>query len=163
VQGLDSKPLALLPDSVIARLLTDRPRHSASARTLVPRRISIRWATGPARSRDNDSPRGPVVEVAYGWPSTHGAQVGTPHSPGLPLAGSCYLLANLSPTRGNSSIAGRFEVSKDKSGEFRFRLKAANGEPTAASEGYKTKASALSGIESVKKNAPDAAIDDQTY
>jgi len=41
-------------------------------------------------------------------------------------------------------------------------IKASNGETIAASEGYKTKASALNGIESVKKNAPDAAIDDQT-
>jgi len=59
-------------------------------------------------------------------------------------------------------MAGKFELYKDKAGEFRFRLKAGNGETIAASEGYKTKASALNGIESIKKNAPDAAIDDQT-
>lgn len=50
----------------------------------------------------------------------------------------------------------KFELYEDKSGEFRFRLKAKNGEVIATSEGYKTKASCLNGIESVKKNAPDA-------
>ena len=48
----------------------------------------------------------------------------------------------------------KFEVYKDKAGEFRFRLKARNGEVILASEGYKTKASCLNGIESVRKNSP---------
>lgn len=52
----------------------------------------------------------------------------------------------------------KFEVYKDKAGEFRFRLKAKNGENIAASEGYKAKASCMNGIESVKKNAPKAEI-----
>ena len=52
----------------------------------------------------------------------------------------------------------KFEVYVDKAGEFRFRLKARNGEIIAASEGYKAKASCLNGIESVKKNAPDAEV-----
>lgn len=52
----------------------------------------------------------------------------------------------------------KFELYTDKAGEFRFRLKAKNGEVIATSEGYKAKASALNGIESVKKNAPDAEI-----
>ena len=47
----------------------------------------------------------------------------------------------------------KFEVYTDKSGEFRFRLKARNGEIILASESYKAKASCLNGIESVKKNA----------
>jgi uncharacterized protein YegP (UPF0339 family) len=59
-------------------------------------------------------------------------------------------------------MAGKFEVYKDKAGEFRFRLKASNGETIAASEGYKTKASALNGIESVQKNAPGATVVDLT-
>lgn len=46
----------------------------------------------------------------------------------------------------------------DKAGEIRFRLKAKNGEIIATSEGYKKKASALNGIESIKKNAPDANV-----
>ena len=52
----------------------------------------------------------------------------------------------------------KFEVYEDKGGEFRFRLKATNGQVIATSEGYKAKASCLNGIESVKKNAVDAEI-----
>ena len=52
----------------------------------------------------------------------------------------------------------KFEVFLDKAGEYRFRLKARNGEIILASEGYKEKKSCLSGIESVKKNAPDAEV-----
>ena len=59
-------------------------------------------------------------------------------------------------------MAGKFEVKKDKRGEYRFHLKAGNGEIIATSEGYKTKASALNGIESVRKNAPGAKVVDLT-
>ena len=52
----------------------------------------------------------------------------------------------------------KFEVYADKAGEFRFRLKATNGQVIAVGEGYKAKASCLNGIESVKNNAPDAEI-----
>ena len=52
----------------------------------------------------------------------------------------------------------KFEIYTDKAGEFRFRLKATNGQIIATSEGYKAKASCLNGIESVKKNAPEAEI-----
>ena len=50
-------------------------------------------------------------------------------------------------------MAGKFEIYKDKRGEYRFRLKASNGQNILASEGYKQKSSAKNGIESVKKNA----------
>ena len=50
----------------------------------------------------------------------------------------------------------KFEVYVDNAGEFRFRLKAKNGQNIAASEGYKAMKSCLNGIESVRKNAPDA-------
>lgn len=53
----------------------------------------------------------------------------------------------------------KFEVYEDKAGEFRFRLKARNGEVIATSEGYKAKASCLNGVESVKKNAPEADVE----
>ena len=52
----------------------------------------------------------------------------------------------------------KFELYQDKAGEYRFRLKARNGEIIATSEGYKAKTSALNGIESVKKNAPEAEL-----
>ncbi len=54
----------------------------------------------------------------------------------------------------------KFELYEDKAGEFRFRLKARNGEPIAVSEGYKAKASCLNGIESVKKNADSPVINE---
>ncbi|HEY0617750.1 MAG TPA: YegP family protein, partial [Kribbella sp.] len=61
------------------------------------------------------------------------------------------------------SMAGKFELYEDKSGGFRFRLKAGNGEVIAtSSESYTTKASALNGIESIKTNAAGANVDDQT-
>ena len=53
----------------------------------------------------------------------------------------------------------KFELYTDKAGEFRFRLKARNGEVIAASEGYKAKASCLNGIDSVRRNGPDAAVE----
>ena len=52
----------------------------------------------------------------------------------------------------------KFEVYTDKAGEFRFRLKARNGEIIAVSEGYTRRSSCLNGIESVRKNAPDADV-----
>ncbi len=52
----------------------------------------------------------------------------------------------------------KFEMYEDKAGEFRFRLKARNGEIIGVSEGYKAKASCVNGIESVQKNAPEAEI-----
>lgn len=59
-------------------------------------------------------------------------------------------------------MAGKFELYKDASGRYRFRLKASNGQVIAVGEAYESKASALNGIESVRKNAGDAALDDQT-
>ncbi len=50
-------------------------------------------------------------------------------------------------------MSGKFEIYKDKAGEFRFRLKDAEGKNLLASEGYKAKRSCVNGIESVKKNA----------
>ena len=52
----------------------------------------------------------------------------------------------------------KFEMYVDKAGEYRFRLKATNGQVIATSEGYKAEASCVNGIESVKKNAVDAEI-----
>ena len=55
-------------------------------------------------------------------------------------------------------MAGKFEVYQDKAEKFRFRLKAGNGEVIAVGEAYESKASCLNGIESIKKNAPDAEV-----
>ena len=53
----------------------------------------------------------------------------------------------------------KFEVYVDKAGEYRFRLKATNGQIIAVSEGYKAIAGCLNGIDSVKKNAVDAPVE----
>ena len=50
---------------------------------------------------------------------------------------------------------GKFEMYTDRRGEYRFRLKAANGQAILASEGYKAKASCENGINSVRKNSAD--------
>ena len=50
-------------------------------------------------------------------------------------------------------MPGKFEVYKDKAGEFRFRLKAANGQNIMSSEGYKTKSACMNGVHSVQKNS----------
>ena len=50
----------------------------------------------------------------------------------------------------------KFEVYADKKGEFRFRLKSGNGQIIATGEGYAAKAGCLNGIESIRKNAPEA-------
>ncbi len=52
-------------------------------------------------------------------------------------------------------MAAKFEVYQDKSGEYRFRLKAGNGEIIMTGEGYSSKSACMNGIESVKKNAQD--------
>lgn len=49
----------------------------------------------------------------------------------------------------------KFEIYADKSGESRFRLKASNGQVIIASQGYKSKAGCVNGIESVRKNSQD--------
>lgn len=52
-------------------------------------------------------------------------------------------------------MAGKFECYRDKAGEYRFRLKAANSQVVLSSEGYKSKAACMNGIESVQKNCSD--------
>ncbi len=59
------------------------------------------------------------------------------------------------------AVNPKFEMYTDKAGEFRFRLKAKNGEIILASEGYKAKASCQNGIESVRKNAPEAKVEEE--
>lgn len=55
----------------------------------------------------------------------------------------------------------KFEVYQDKAGEYRFRLKATNGQIIATGEGYKAKSGCMNGIESIKKNAPEAEVVEQ--
>jgi len=50
-------------------------------------------------------------------------------------------------------MAGKFALKTGKSGKVHFSLKASNGQIVLTSEKYETRASAVKGIESVKKNA----------
>ena len=59
-------------------------------------------------------------------------------------------------------MAGKFEIYKDKAGEFRFRLKSSNGQNVLSSEGYKTKSSAQNGVRSVQENCTDPARFEKT-
>lgn len=59
-------------------------------------------------------------------------------------------------------MAAKFVVKKGSTGKFRFNLVASNGEIIATSEAYNSKAAAMKGVESVRKNAPTATVDDQT-
>jgi uncharacterized protein YegP (UPF0339 family) len=59
-------------------------------------------------------------------------------------------------------MAGKFVLEKGSTGKFHFNLHAANGQVIATSQHYESKESALNGIESVKHNAPDAPVEDQT-
>jgi uncharacterized protein YegP (UPF0339 family) len=60
------------------------------------------------------------------------------------------------------TMPAKFSVTKDKAGKFRFSLLAPNGQVVATSQGYATKAAALNGVASVRKNAAGAALDDTT-
>lgn len=57
---------------------------------------------------------------------------------------------------------GKFIIKKNTNGDYWFVLQAGNGEKIANSEMYTTKQACKNGIKSVKENAPEAAIDDQT-
>lgn len=59
-------------------------------------------------------------------------------------------------------MAARFEIYTDSKGEYRFRLKAANGEVVATGESYSSKAGVLRGVDAVKRAAASAEIDDTT-
>jgi uncharacterized protein len=59
-------------------------------------------------------------------------------------------------------MAAKFVLKKGSTGKFSFTLVATNGQVIATSEAYESKASAINGIESVKRNAPNAEVDDQT-
>jgi len=60
-------------------------------------------------------------------------------------------------------MAAKFEIYKDKIGEFRWRLTHTNGHVIANSgEGYTTKVNAMGGINSVKENVPNSMVEDRT-
>ncbi len=66
--------------------------------------------------------------------------------------------AHPKPSKKTPAKTGKFELYKDKAGEYRFRLKASNGAVIATSEGYRTKKACMNGIESVIRNAANGKI-----
>ena len=71
-----------------------------------------------------------------------------------------FFLAIYDALEGKGTPKGRYEVYQDKNEEYRFRLKAGNNEVIAVSEGYKSKAACLKGIESVKRNAAAEVVEE---
>ena len=62
---------------------------------------------------------------------------------------------------GEGTLAHKFEIYKDKKGEFRVRFKY-NSEIMFSTEGYSSKASAQNAIDSIKKNGPAAPVEDNS-
>jgi uncharacterized protein YegP (UPF0339 family) len=69
------------------------------------------------------------------------------------------MVIRFAPDRG---VHVKFQMKKTSNGQFRFNIVASNGQIVATSETYTRKQSALDTIESIKKNAPAASVDDQT-
>lgn len=59
-------------------------------------------------------------------------------------------------------MPGKFVLKRGTTGKFRFNLLSTNGKVIATSESYESKRAAMLGIESVRKNAAGASLDDQT-
>ena len=57
-------------------------------------------------------------------------------------------------------MAAKFEIFTDRKKQYRFHLKASNGEIIAASQAYENRAACIKGIKAIQKNAPGAAIID---
>jgi uncharacterized protein len=71
------------------------------------------------------------------------------------------MLGRVSDNRGGV-VAAKYVIKSGRTGKFRFNLLATNGQVIATSETYETKRACLAGIESVRKNATNAVVDDQT-
>jgi uncharacterized protein YegP (UPF0339 family) len=69
--------------------------------------------------------------------------------------------AERQPSRGGSKVAHKFEIKKNKADEYVAYFKY-NGEVIFWTEGYKSKASAINAIESIKKNGPPAPTEDNS-
>ncbi len=77
------------------------------------------------------------------------------------LTGEAYnsknaCLEGIDSVKKNSQKETAFEIYQDKKGEFRFRLKASNGEIIGQGEAYNSKSGCMKGMESIKKNASDS-------
>ena len=80
----------------------------------------------------------------------------------LLFAGALAMLRPAAAAAQDKKPTATFEVYQDKGGEFRWRLRAQNTQILATSgEGYKEKRSCLAAIDSVKKHAPDAPVEEK--
>lgn len=114
-----------------------------------------------------------IRETASGWKfdlkATNGQVIATSEVytteaaciKGTESVAKCAATANFADlTAGEQEVTHpKFELYQDKAGQFRFRLKARNGEIIATSEAYTTKAACENGIDSVRNNAPEAPIE----
>ncbi len=81
-------------------------------------------------------------------------------SEGYAAKASC--LNGIESVRTNAAVEGRFESKDSTNGKFYFNLKASNGQVVGSSQMYENAASRDNGIESVKSNAPDATVEDES-
>ena len=103
------------------------------------------------------APNGEIIAQSQGYASRTGALEGI-----ASVRHNAPLAKQVDLTKGDEGVAGgpKFEVFKDAQGEFRFRLKAPNGEIIAQSQGYDAKVSCIDGTYSVMHNAPRAKVVD---
>jgi uncharacterized protein YegP (UPF0339 family) len=71
-------------------------------------------------------------------------------------------MSGIESVKKNSQDDTRFDRKESSNGKHFFNLKATNGQIIGSSEMYESTSARENGIESVKKNAPDATTDDQT-
>ena len=86
--------------------------------------------------------------------------MGRPYYSGEGYAAKAGVMNGIESVKENSKMDERFESYTDKAGKYRFRLKAANGQVIGSSEGYESEASCKAGIESVKRWAKEAKINE---
>lgn len=81
-------------------------------------------------------------------------------SEGYTAKASC--LNGVESVRKNSAEDSRFERKESSNGKWYFNLKSTNGQIVGSSQMYESEASRDNGIESVKSNAPEATVEDET-
>jgi uncharacterized protein YegP (UPF0339 family) len=81
-------------------------------------------------------------------------------SEGYSAKSSCE--SGIESVRKNAQDDSKFEKKTSSNGKFHFNLKATNGQIIGSSEMYESTTARDNGIESVKKNAPDAEVNDQS-
>ena len=130
---------------------------SLAYKTIPPRLIEVEILSPKAKERPIPNPKfkrftGKDGQFYFSLLAKNGQVILS--SEGYKAASSC--MNGIESVRKNSQVDERFDRKETKTGEFYFNLKAANGEVIGKSEMYTTKAAMENGVESVKKNAPEA-------